>query len=90
MHSGVEFHPYASAAAEFNRDQAWMTTAHFADATTGPGFSMATAGPGTLGRFTLGADLINSQHLSFSIAYQPEVGRGYSAQAGTARVSYTF
>jgi hypothetical protein len=90
MHSGAELHPYFSAAAEFNQDRAWATTAHFADASTGPGFTMATAGPGTLGRFTLGADLINSQHLSFSIAYQPEVGSGYSAQAGTMRVSYTY
>jgi hypothetical protein len=38
----------------------------------------------------LGADLIHSDHLSFSLAYQPEVGRGYSAQGGTARFSYTF
>jgi outer membrane autotransporter protein len=90
LNSGAELHPYVSAAAEFNRDQAWMTTAHFADVASGPDFNLATAGPGTLGRFVLGADLIHSDHLSFSLAYQPEVGRGYSAQGGTARFSYTF
>ena len=90
MHSGAELHPFFSAAAEFNQDKAWTTTAHFAGASSWPGFTVATAGPGTLARFTLGADLIKSQHLSFSIAYQPEFGSGYSAQAGTARVSYTF
>jgi hypothetical protein len=88
--AGAILHPYVSAAAEFNRDQAWTTAAHFADVASGPDFSMATAGPGTLGRFVLGADLIHSDHLSFSLAYEPEVGRGYSAQAGTVRFSYTF
>ena len=83
-------HPYVSAAAEFNRDQAWSTTAHFADVATGPDFSLDTAGPGTVGRFVLGADLIHSDHLSFSLAYDPEIGRGYSSQGGTARFSYTF
>jgi outer membrane autotransporter protein len=90
MQAGAELHPYVSAAAEFNRDRAWTTSAHFADLTTGPDFSMATAGPGTLGRFVLGADLIHSTHLSFSLAYEPEIGRGYSSQGGAARVSYTF
>jgi outer membrane autotransporter protein len=90
MHSGAELHPYVRAAAEFNRDRSWTTSAHFADQTIGPDFSLATAGPGTLGRFALGADLIHSAHLSFSLAYEPEVGSGYTSQGGAARVSYTF
>ena len=57
---------------------------------TGPDFSLDTAGSGTVGRFALGADLIRSAHLSFSLAYDPEIGRGYSSQGGTARFSYTF
>ena len=63
MNSGAEFHPYVSAAAEFNRDQAWTTTAHFADVASGPDFNLATAGPGTLGRFVLSTNDPTSRDL---------------------------
>ncbi len=82
---GADFHPYVSAAAEFDQDTLWTTTARFADQPTLQSFDVRTAGPGTLGRFSLGADLINSKNLSFSLSYDPEIGRGYTAQAGTAR-----
>ena len=90
MNSGAIIHPFVSLAAEFDHDRMWTTTAHFADMPDAQPFSLATAGPGTLGRFDLGVDLIKSRHLSFSIAYEPEFGQGYSVEAGTARVSYTY
>jgi hypothetical protein len=87
---GAELHPFISAAAEFGQDVQWTSTAHFAEQPTGPGFETQTAGPGTVGRFTVGADLVNLKNLSFSLLYSPEVGSGYHSQQGTARISYTF
>jgi hypothetical protein len=89
-HFGAEFHPFVSAAAEFGQDVQWTTTAHFADQPGSQGFDVRTAGPGTVGRFGIGADLVNSKNLSFSLLYSPEVGSGYSSQGGTARISYRF
>jgi uncharacterized protein YhjY with autotransporter beta-barrel domain len=88
--SGLEFHPFVSAAVEFDNDMQWTTTAHFADQPAGAPFSLRTAGPGTLGRFVAGADIVNSAHWSFSLMYDPDVGHGYTSQAGSARVSYRF
>jgi uncharacterized protein with beta-barrel porin domain len=90
MRSGAEFHPFISAAAEFGQDVQWTTTARFANQAGGPGFDVKTAGPGSVGRFAIGADLMNVKNLSFSLLYNPEVGSGYRSQGGTARISYTF
>jgi hypothetical protein len=88
--SGVVFHPFVSAAIEFDNDLQWTTTAHFADQPAGAPFAVKTAGPGTLGRFVAGGDIVNSAHWSFSLMYDPDVGHGYISQAGSARVSYRF
>jgi hypothetical protein len=88
--SGFMFHPFVSAAIEFDNDLRWTTTAHFADQPAGAAFAVKTAGPGTLGRFVAGADVINSTHWSFSLMYDPDVGHGYISQAGSARASYRF
>jgi uncharacterized protein with beta-barrel porin domain len=88
--SGLVFHPFVSAAIEFDNDLQWTTTAHFADQPAGAAFAVKTAGPGTLGRFVAGADVIDSAHWSFSLMYDPDVGHGYISQAGSARVSYRF
>jgi uncharacterized protein with beta-barrel porin domain len=68
----------------------WTTTAHFASQSAAQGFAIGTAGPGTYGKFGIGADLINAKNLSFSILYEPEVGDGYKYQGGAARISYRF
>jgi outer membrane autotransporter protein len=83
-------HPYISAAVESDRSSQWTTTARFADAAGAPAFDVRTAGPGTLGRFAIGADFSSSEHLSFSLLYSPEVGNGYTSEGGMARVSYRF
>jgi hypothetical protein len=88
--SGVMFHPFVSAAAEFDNALDWTTTAHFADQSAGAPFAIRTAGPGLLGRFAAGADIANATHWSFSLMYDPDVGHGYTSQAGSARVSYRF
>ena len=87
---GGELHPFISAAAEFGQNVQWTTSAHFADQPVGKGFDVRTAGPATLGRFAVGADLMSVKNLSFSLLYSPEVGSGYHSQQGTARISYTF
>jgi outer membrane autotransporter protein len=88
--STADFHPFISAAVETDRSSQWTTTARFADAAGAPTFDVRTAGPGTLGRFAIGADFSNSKHLSFSLLYTPEVGDGYTSEGGMARVSYRF
>jgi hypothetical protein len=87
---GAELHPFVSAAAQFGQDVRWTTTAHFAEQPDGQGFDVRTAGPGTVGRFAIGADLMNAKNFSFSLLYTPEVGSGYSSQGGAARISYQF
>jgi hypothetical protein len=88
--SGVMFHPFVSAAVEFDSALDWTTSAHFADQPASAAFAIRTAGPGTLGRLAVGADVANSTHWSFSLMYDPDVGHGYTSQAGSARVSYSF
>ncbi len=46
--AGADFHPYVSAAAEFDQDTLWTTTARFADQPTLQSFDVRTAGPGHL------------------------------------------
>jgi hypothetical protein len=88
--SGAVFHPFVSLAVEFDSALDWTTTAHFADQPAGAPFAVRTAGPGTLGRAAVGADMVDSTHWSFSLMYDPDVGHGYTSQAGSARVSYRF
>ena len=88
--SGSVLHPFISAAVESDSDSQWTTTARFLGQSATQSFAVQTAGPGTLGRFGAGLDLINSQHLSLSILYDPELGHGYTSQAGAAQVSYRF
>ena len=87
---GAEIHPFVSAAAEFGQDVQWTTTAHFAGQSDATNFVVRTAGPGTIGKFGIGADIIGAKNLSFSVMYEPEVGDGYRYQGGTARLSYRF
>jgi hypothetical protein len=75
---------------EFDSALDWTTTAHFADQHAGAPLSVRTAGPGTLGRLAVGADVADSTHWSFSLMYDPDVGHGYTSQARPARVSYSF
>jgi uncharacterized protein YhjY with autotransporter beta-barrel domain len=88
--SGMVVHPFVSAAVELGQNVQWTTTAHFASQSAAQGFAIGTAGPGTYGKFGIGADLINAKNLSFSILYEPEVGDGYKYQGGAARISYRF
>jgi outer membrane autotransporter protein len=87
---GAQFHPFISAAALFGQSTQWTTTAQFADQPAGGSFDVRTAGPGTVGQFAIGADLMNAKNLSFSLLYNPEIGSGYRSQGGTARISYSF
>ncbi|WP_411850228.1 hypothetical protein ACLB90_15110 [Stenotrophomonas sp. LGBM10] len=90
LRNGVTLRPFASAAAEFGNNRDWTTTARFADQPQSDSFDVTTAGPGTVGRFAVGADLLGSNHLSLSLQYVQEVGHGFTSNTGLARVTYSF
>jgi hypothetical protein len=86
----VTLRPFASAALEYGSPRNWTTTARFADQQQGESFNLTTAGPGTLGRFSIGADLIGVKNVAFSLQYAPELGNGFTSHSGTARLSIAF
>jgi hypothetical protein len=88
--STADLHPYIRAGVESDQNSQWTTAARFADASGAPSFDVRTGGPGTLGRFAVGADVTHGEHLSFSLLYNQEVGDGYTYEGGMARVSYRF
>ncbi|WP_282244482.1 autotransporter outer membrane beta-barrel domain-containing protein [Stenotrophomonas sp. PS02300] len=90
LRNGVTLRPFASAAAEFGNNRDWTTTARFADQPQSDSFAVTTAGPGTVGRFAIGADLLGSNHLSLSVQYVKEVGQGFDSNTGLARLTYSF
>ncbi|WNH49780.1 hypothetical protein PDM28_05560 [Stenotrophomonas aracearum] len=90
FNNGMTLRPFASAAAEFSNNRDWTTTARFADQPQSQSFDVTTAGPGTIGRFAVGADLYGSNHLNLSLQYVKEVGQGFDANTGLARLTYSF
>ncbi|NJC09008.1 hypothetical protein GGQ62_002006 [Polymorphobacter fuscus] len=86
----VTLRPFASAAIEYGSPRTWTTTARFADQMQGASFDLKTAGPGTLGRFSVGADLIGSKNVAFSVQYAPEFGKDFASHSGTARLTIAF
>ena len=86
----VSLRPFASGAVEFGDRRDWTTTARFAEQPQGDSFDLTTAGPNTLGRFAVGADLIGAKNIAFSIQYAPELAKGYTSHAGTARLTIAF
>ena len=90
LNAKVSLRPFASAAVEYGSPRHWTTTARFADQPQGDSFDVRTAGPGTLGKFAIGADLIGLENVAVSIQYVPEVGEGFTSHSGTARLTVTF
>ncbi|WP_199554189.1 autotransporter outer membrane beta-barrel domain-containing protein [Sandaracinobacteroides hominis] len=86
----VTLRPFASAAIEYGSPRDWTTTARFADQPNGDSFDLTTAGPGTLGRFSIGADLLGAKNVAFSVQYAPELGSGFTSHSGTARLTIAF
>ena len=86
----VSLRPFASGAVEFANSRAWTTTARFAEQPQGDSFDLKTAGAGTLARFAIGADLIGSKNVAFSIQYAPEIGKDFTSHSGTARLTVAF
>ncbi|WP_199555045.1 autotransporter outer membrane beta-barrel domain-containing protein [Sandaracinobacteroides hominis] len=82
--------PFASGAIELDQDRSWTTTARLAGQPQSDSFQQTTAGPGTLGRFSIGADLLGSNNIAFSVQYAPEFGKGYSSHSGTAKLTILF
>ncbi|TPE63088.1 autotransporter outer membrane beta-barrel domain-containing protein [Sandaracinobacter neustonicus] len=86
----VMLRPFASAALEYGSPRSWTTTARFAEQPQGDSFDLTTAGPETLGRFAIGADLLGSKNVAFSVQYAPELGKGFTSHSGTARLTIAF
>ena len=82
--------PFASAAVEFGNSRDWTTTARFAEQPQSASFDLTTAGPGTLARFVIGADLIGASNVAFSLQYAPELGSGFTSHTGMARLTVVF
>ena len=86
----VTLRPFASAAIEYGRPRDWTTTARFADQPQGDSFDLTTAGPGTLGRFSIGADILGAKNIAFSVQYAPEFGKDFTSHSGTAKLTIAF
>lgn len=86
----VTLRPFASAALEYGSPRDWTTTARFADQPQGDSFDLKTAGPETLGRFSIGADLLGSKNIAFSVQYAPELGKDFTSHTGMARLTIAF
>ena len=86
----VSLRPFASAAIEYGSPREWTTTARFAEQPQGESFDLQTAGPGTLGRFTIGADLIGAKNIALSVQYAPELGKNFTSHSGTAKLTIAF
>lgn len=86
----VSLRPFASAAIEYGSPRDWTTTARFAEQPQGDSFDLHTAGPGTLGKFAIGADLLGARNVTLSIQYAPELGKDFTSHSGTARLTIAF
>ncbi|WP_255696706.1 autotransporter outer membrane beta-barrel domain-containing protein [Sandaracinobacteroides sayramensis] len=86
----VTLRPFASAVLEYGSPREWTTTARFAEQPQGDSFDLKTAGPGTLGRFSIGADLLGAKNVAFSVQYAPELGKDFTSHSGTARLTIAF
>ncbi len=81
--------PFASAALAFLSSD-WIAEARYAAlASSAPTFRAETRTPGTLGRFTLGADLLGKK-VDLRIQFMPDFASHYVTHAGMARFSYLF
>ena len=86
----VTLRPFVSAALEYGSPRDWLTTARFVEQPQGDSFNLKTAGPGTLGRFSIGADLVGTKNVAFSVQYAPEIGKDFTSHSGTARLTIAF
>lgn len=82
--------PYASAGIQASAHQDWATTARFAGQPTSRGFRVTTPLPGTLGKFAVGAELLNSANWDLRLQYSAEVGDDYVSHTGVGRLAYRF
>jgi uncharacterized protein YhjY with autotransporter beta-barrel domain len=90
MGGGWRLRPFASAALEFNGADDWNSHARFANQPQSDRFSVTTAAPDRLGRFTVGGDLIGNQKVDISVSYSRETGGHYHSDSGVARLAYRF
>lgn len=82
--------PFASAALEFGSRRDWTTTAAFAGQASNDSFAVKTARPGTLERFAIGAYVLGSKRIAFSVQYAPELAKDFVSHSGTARLTIAF
>ncbi|MDR6293941.1 hypothetical protein E9232_006495 [Inquilinus ginsengisoli] len=82
--------PFASAGLELSANGDWAATARFADQPGSGGFRATTPIPDVLGKFTLGAEVLNNTNWDFRLQYSAEVGDGYASHTGLGRLGYRF
>jgi outer membrane autotransporter protein len=84
-------HLYASAGLSLYGDDGWAADARFAAAPAGTGsFRATTPIPDVLGRFAIGANLYTAGNMEVRVQYNADIGEGFAAHTGMARVAYRF
>jgi hypothetical protein len=90
LSEGAVLRPFASAGVEMIANNDWAATARFAGQPASHGFRASTPIPDVLGKFTVGADLLNSSRWDFRLQYIAETGDGYVSHTGVSRAVYRF
>ncbi|NKE43891.1 autotransporter outer membrane beta-barrel domain-containing protein [Roseomonas frigidaquae] len=84
-------HLFASAGLSLYGNDGWAADARFAAAPAGTSnFRATTPIPDMLGRFALGANLYTTGNLAIRVQYSADIGDGFAAHTGMARVAYRF
>jgi uncharacterized protein YhjY with autotransporter beta-barrel domain len=90
LSEGAVLRPFASAGVELIANGDWAATARFAGQPASRGFRASTPIPDMLGKFTVGADLLNTTNWDLRVQYTAEVGDGYTSHTGMGRLAYRF
>jgi len=88
--NGTSLGVYINGAVEAGDGNDWTTRAHFVDETADNSFALHTNVPDTYGRFGLGMTLLTRKNVNLSVNYSTEVGSGFHANAGIARLAWHF
>lgn len=82
--------PFVSAGLELSANGDWAATARLAGQPNSRGFRASTPVPDVLGKFTVGAELLTTANWDLRVQYSAQVGDGYAAHTGLARLAYRF
>ncbi len=84
-------HLFASAGVSVYGNDGWSANARLAAAPAAAGsFQATTPIPDVLGRFSVGANLYTAGNMEVRLQYNADIGEGFAAHTGMARVAYRF